>query len=78
AFSILSNTNGCRPKRLMNRISLAMAKLDRPLPNALRNGLNPSRQKLSRPMPFPHKRDRWRRSGRARDDVEGALGGSLR
>lgn len=78
AFSILSNMNGCRPKRLMDRISLSMTKLDRPLPSALRNGLDPSRRRLSRPMPLPHKRDRWRGSGRVRGNVEGALRGSLR
>lgn len=75
-FSILSNSQGCRPKRLMNRISLAMVHLDRPLPKGLYRRLFPSRQMLSRPMPIPQKRDRWRRSRRARSGGEGALGGA--
>jgi len=72
-FSILSNSQGCRPKRLMNRISLTMVRLDRPLPKGLYRRLFPFRQMLSRPMPIPHKRDLWRRSRRARSGARGVL-----
>ncbi|MBT3434732.1 MAG: D-alanyl-D-alanine carboxypeptidase/D-alanyl-D-alanine-endopeptidase, partial [Nitrospinaceae bacterium] len=78
AFSILSNQNGCRPKRLMNRISLAMTQLNRPVPKSFHHKHNPPRQMLLRPMPNPLKRDRWRRSGRARSETQGAMGGAKR
>ena len=78
AFSILSNANGCRPKRLMNRISLAMTQLDRPISRSFHHKHNPPRQMLLRPMPNPLKRDSWRRSGRARGETEGAMGGPAR
>lgn len=78
AFSILSNANGCRPKRLMNRISLAMTQLDRPIPESFHHKHNPPSELLLRPMPNPLKRDGWRRSGRARGETEGAMGGATR
>ncbi len=78
AFSILSNTKSCRHKRLMDRISLAMTRLDRSLPKGLHHRLRPSRQMLSRPMPRPQKRDRWRNTGRARGKGGSPMGGSGR
>ncbi|MEE9240429.1 MAG: D-alanyl-D-alanine carboxypeptidase/D-alanyl-D-alanine-endopeptidase [bacterium] len=77
-FSILSNAHRCRAKNLMNRISIAMTKFDRPLPAGLGKSLGPARRMLSRPMPRPARRDRWRRSGRARNGDKRAPGGSPR
>jgi D-alanyl-D-alanine carboxypeptidase/D-alanyl-D-alanine-endopeptidase (penicillin-binding protein 4) len=77
AFSILSNRNACSAKRLMNRVSVAMTKFDRPLSDALRKRLDPTRRMLSQPMPRPARRDRWRYNGRARVEEEPAQGGSL-
>jgi D-alanyl-D-alanine carboxypeptidase/D-alanyl-D-alanine-endopeptidase (penicillin-binding protein 4) len=79
AFSILSNGRRCRVKNLMNRISVAMTRFDRPLPAGLAKSLGPSRRMLSRPMPRPGRRDRWRRNGRARlEEEKTAPGGSSR
>jgi D-alanyl-D-alanine carboxypeptidase/D-alanyl-D-alanine-endopeptidase (penicillin-binding protein 4) len=79
AFSIISNGRRCRVENLMNRISVAMTRFDRPLPAGLGKSLGPSRRILSRPMPRPGRRDRWRRKGRARvEKEETAPGGSSR
>ncbi len=77
AFSIITNGRGCRTKNLMNRISVAMTKFDRPLPPGLGKSLRPARRMLSRPMPRPARRDQWRRRGRARLE-ESEPGGAVR
>ncbi len=73
AFSIIVNKEACRSKRLMNRISLAMTAFDRPHAGPLKRGFGEVRKMLSLPMPRPLRRDRWRRSGRARGEPSAPL-----
>lgn len=59
-FSILVNENACRPKRLVNRIVLAMTSFNRRVEGPLRAQLENASRMLNLPMPKPSLRDKWR------------------